>query len=132
LYTRPAPPLNPGTFRPIWRLCLLYALATLVTLGVLIWKRNAADVATTEAWTHAFIVCVFAAVLLSVVHRAATGTRGAYRRLQIVSVVLPVVSLLEAVIPGLFPTWMRIEQLLYALLLLFVALLVRSSRPVVP
>ncbi|WP_344983585.1 hypothetical protein [Deinococcus rubellus] len=111
---------------------MLYTLATLTTLGVLLLKRNDAAFATSEAWTHAGIVCIFAVVLLSVVRRAAAGGRGAYRRLQIVSAVLPVVSLLEAVIPGLFPTWMRVEQLSYAGLLLAVALLVRSFRPTLP
>ncbi len=129
---RPAPPLHPRAARPLWWLCALYALATLVTLAVLLWNRHDPTIATREAWTHALIVCAFAAVLLTVVRRAATGARGAVRRLRIISVVLPVVSLLEAVIPGLFPTWMRLEQLLYAALLLAVALLVRAPHPATP
>ena len=96
---------------------------TFIAIRALVMVYLIVAVATTEAWTHAVIVCAFAVLLIGVTARAATGDRRAYRRLRVISVVIPTVSVVLILIPGLFPTWMDVEQAGYAVLLLIVAAL---------
>jgi hypothetical protein len=113
-------------FRVIRALCGIYLAATVVTLGFLAWKNGDPALVTADAWVHEIILLVFAVVLVRVAQRAQAGNRRAHLRLLIVGSVVPVASLVEALIPGLFPTWMRIEQGLYGVLLLGVVALAAS------
>ena len=114
------------SLRRIRVLCVVYLAATVVTLGFLAWKNGDASLVTDEAWVHAIILLALAVVLVRVAKRAEAGSRRGYLRLRIVGLVVPLASLVEALIPGLFPTWMRIEQALYGVLLLAVAALASS------
>jgi hypothetical protein len=114
-------------FRVIRILLLAYLLATVATLAVLAVRHDDAAFATDEAWGHAIVVLAFAVLLLPAAARAAAGSRGAYRRLRIVSVVIPAVSVVLVALPHLLPPWMRVEQAAYGVLLLVVAVLAASS-----
>jgi hypothetical protein len=114
-------------FRLIRVLLLAYLAATVGTLGVLAARHADAAFATDEAWGHAIVVLVFAALLVPAASRAAKGSRGAYRRLLIVSIVIPVVSVVLVALPHFLPAWMRIEQAGYGVLLLVVAGLAASG-----
>ena len=113
-------------FRTIRALCLVYLAATVATLGFLVWKRDDHSLVTTDTWVHEVILLVFAVVLVGVAKRTAAGDPRAYLRLRIVSLVIAVVSVVVAVLPGLFPAWMRIEQGAYAACLLAVAALAHT------
>jgi hypothetical protein len=69
----------------------------------------------------------FALLLIGVTNRAAKGRRRAYLRLRIIAFVIPVLSVVLVVIPGLFPTWMKLEQGVYAVVLPAIAFLANSS-----
>jgi hypothetical protein len=114
-------------FLAIQVLLLAYLLATVATLAVLAVRHDDAAFATDEAWGHAIVVLAFAVLLLPAASRAAAGSRGAYRRLRIVSVVIPAVSVVLVALPHLLPTWMRVEQAAYGVLLLVVAVLAASA-----
>jgi hypothetical protein len=101
----------------------LYAVGAGATLVFIWFVRTNPALVDVEVWTHAIIVFGFALLLVDSTRRAAHGSRSGYRRLRIVSVVIPLVSIVLIVIPGLFPTWMKIEQSVYALVLLAVAVL---------
>jgi hypothetical protein len=75
---------------------------------------------------HEVILLAFAVILVRVATRAASGDRRAYLRLRIIGLVVPIASIVEALVPGLFPGWMRIEQVLYGLWLLAVVALACS------
>jgi hypothetical protein len=116
-------------FGTIRAMCAIYLTATVLTLGFLVWKNGDQSLVTQDAWVHAAILLAFAVVLVRVAQRAASGDRRAYLRLRIIGLVVPIASIVEALIPGLFPGWMRVEQLLYGLWLLAVVAL--ASRPAV-
>lgn len=80
--------------------------------------------ATADAWVHAVIVAVFAVVLPLRLRAARRGGRGPLRAVGIISAVLFVVNVVEAMIPALFPLWMRIEMVVIALTMAAVILLV--------
>ncbi len=115
---------------PLTRLLAVYvlvALATVVALGVL--SDVAPQQATSDAWVHAVIVAVFAVVLPLRARSAARGDAGALRAVGIIAAVLFVVNGVEALLPGLFPAWMRAEMVGLALLMAaVVGLVVRESR----
>ncbi|MGY5130262.1 hypothetical protein [Streptomyces nigrescens] len=99
---------------------------TLVVLAV-----TAPHLATDEAWGHAVIVAVFAIVLPLRTRAALKGSPSGLRALTIIGCVLLVVNLVEAALPGVFPTWMRVEMLVIAAMMLILAILsvrVRRNR----
>ena len=98
------------------------ALATVAVLAVL--SGAGSSLATPEAWVHAVIVSVFAAVLPLRLRAAQKGRRSGLRALGIISGVLVLVNAVEAMVPGLFPAWMRVEMIGVAALMAFAVLLV--------
>ena len=111
---------------------VVVAVGTVVALAVL--AAVAPSLATQDAWGHAVIVAVFAVVLPLRVRAARHGSLSALRAVGIISAVLFLVNVVEAMIPGLFPTWMRIEMAAIAVLMaISVRLVVRArlaDRPV--
>jgi hypothetical protein len=66
-------------------------------------------------------------LLLLFAARAAAGSRGAYRRLRIISVVTVVAIAVIVAVPGPFPGWLKIEQGVCGLIMAGVAVL--ANRP---
>jgi len=60
--------------------------------------------------------------------RASAGYWWAYSRLRLFSQIFPIVTLVIAAIPGLYPLWMVIEQIVFSLLLIGVADILRSDH----
>lgn len=114
-------------FSIVRALTWVYALATLATVAVLWRERDNRGIATDHAWGHAVVVLVLAVVMVAGARRASHGSRRALRRLRIISVVIPVVSLVIVAIPEFLPVWMRVEQGVYGALLLVIAVLTRAD-----
>jgi hypothetical protein len=74
------------------------------------------------------IVAVFAVVLPLRLRAARAGSPGALRAVGIIAAVLLLVNVIEAMIPGLFPLWMRAEMIGIAVVMLAVTLLVIGER----
>lgn len=72
-------------------------------------------------WMRALIVLAMTATLFYFAWRAQKGYYWAYSRLRLFSKIFPVVTLVLAAIPGLYPLWMVTEQILFSLLLIGVA-----------
>jgi hypothetical protein len=102
------------------------AAGTVAALGIL--SATAPHLATREAWVHAVIVAVFAVVLPLRLRAARAGRPGALRAVAIISAVLFGVNVIEAMIPGLFPLWMRAEMIGIAAVMAAVILLVVRER----
>ena len=98
------------------------AVATVAVLAVL--SGVGSSLATPEAWVHAVIVAVFAVVLPLRLRAAREGRRSGLRAVGIISGVLVLVNAVEAMIPGLFPGWMRVEMVGIAALMALAVLLV--------
>jgi hypothetical protein len=115
--------VNNSRIDTLHRLVTTYVVlvaATLVALVVL--SLADSDQATSEAWVHAVIVAVFA-VLLPVRLRA-----GALGPVAIIAGVLAVVNLVEAVLPGIFPVWMRVEMVVFFVLMAVTSATAARSR----
>jgi hypothetical protein len=118
----------PRRLDAVWHVASAYvvvALGTVAALAVL--STTAPDAATAEAWGHAVIVGVFAVVLLLRARAARKGSVNGLRAVTIIGGVLLVVNLVEAALPGVFPSWMRVEMLgIAAMMLILVVLGVRA------
>lgn len=105
----------------------VYGLVVLATISALIIMSVVAPhLATDHAWGHAVIVAVFAVLLPVRMRSARAGNRGGLRAVGIICGVLFLVNVVEMLIPGFLPTWMRFEMIgIAALMAVSVALVAR-------
>lgn len=115
-----------GSLTMLVRLYVAIVIATLVALAAL--SAIAPGQATSEAWGHAVIVAVFAVVLPLRLRGARAGSIGALRAVGAIAAVLFLVNVVEALIPGFVPVWMRIEMIGIAFLMGSVVLFVVRRR----
>ena len=69
-------------------------------------------------WFRSIAVLAITATLLYFAWRASLGWYWGYSRLRLFSRIFPIVTLVIAAIPGLYPLWMTIEQIVFSLLLI--------------
>jgi hypothetical protein len=79
-------------------------------------------------WTRLVMISLLTASLYYFVWRAQHGWWWAYARLRLFSVIFPVVAVATCLVPGLYPTWMIVEQVVLAAILLVVARLLNSRH----
>ena len=117
-------------FRVIKGLLLGYLGIGIATLVAVILLRNHPAEVNGPAWVRSIIVVATALILLSAATLASRGSRGAFLRLRIISIVTTVAIVVIVALPGTFPVWLKIEQSVCGLLMLGVALLAngRSAR----
>ncbi|WP_348788095.1 hypothetical protein [Leifsonia sp. NPDC080035] len=72
-------------------------------------------------WMRSVVVLGMTVTLFYFAWRAQKGYYWAYSRLRLFSKIFPVVTLVIAAIPGLYPLWMVSEQILFSLILIGVA-----------
>jgi hypothetical protein len=72
-------------------------------------------------WMRTFVVLAMTVTLLYFAWRASRGYYWAYSRLRLFSKIFPVITLVLAAIPGLYPLWMVTEQILFSLIMIGVA-----------
>ncbi|WP_443096025.1 hypothetical protein [Rothia koreensis] len=113
----------------IARLVAVYVAAVVVAILVLVALTFLAPAqATDEAWWHAMIVAVFAVLLPLRTRAAVRGNAHAYGAVGVIAAVLAIVNVIEALIPGFVPLWMRIEMFGIAALMAVIAALVWRDR----
>ena len=109
----------------ILRVYLAVSVATLGALAAL--TALAPHEAPQEAWVHAVIVAAFAVLLLVRARSARQGSVGALRAVGVIASVLLLANVVEALVPGFVPMWMRVEMIgIAALMAVVVALVVRE------
>lgn len=72
-------------------------------------------------WVRLAVVLAMTTTLFYFAWRAQRGFYWAYSRLRLFSKIFPIVALVTAAIPGLYPLWMVTEQIFFALILLGIA-----------
>lgn len=72
-------------------------------------------------WMRTVVVLGMTVTLFYFTWRARLGFYWGYSRLRLFSKVFPVVTLVLAAIPGLYPLWMVTEQIVFSLILIGVA-----------
>ena len=108
------------TFRFVeWMLatCVGVGVAEVVTAFLL--QRAGVEVSWL-VWSRSVVVLGLTSSLFFFVGRARSGRYWAYQRLRLFSRVFPVVTLLVAFIPGLYPSAITAEQVVFSVLLLVV------------
>ena len=123
-------PASREPFRAIKGLLLGYLGIGIAALVVVILLRNHPAEVNPAAWVRSIIVVATALILLSAAILADRGSRGAFWRLRIISIVTTVAIVVIVVLPGTFPVWLKVEQSVCGLLMLGVALLAngRAAR----
>lgn len=91
------------------------------TVIVALWMTANGDDVGFAVWMRCLVVLAITTTLFYFLWRAHAGWYWAFRRLQLFSRIFPVVALVLAAIPGLYPFWVVTEQILFALLLIGVS-----------
>jgi hypothetical protein len=79
-------------------------------------------------WMRLLVVLAMTITLFYFAWRAQRGYYWAYSRLRLFSKIFPIVALVTAAIPGLFPLWMVSEQIVFALILLGISEYLSTSH----
>ncbi len=79
-------------------------------------------------WYRLVVIFGLTATLFYFVWRAGRGFYWAYSRLRLFSMVFPVVALASSAVPGLYPSWMIVEQILFSVVLLAIAVVLSSAH----
>jgi hypothetical protein len=79
-------------------------------------------------WFRGVAVLGITVTLFYFAWRAAKGYYWAYSRLRLFSKIFPIVTLVIAAIPGLYPFWMTIEQIIFSFLLIGVGDLLTTDH----
>jgi hypothetical protein len=97
---------------------LLLGLAAVVVAVVLLVRG---DHVAWVVWMRLAVVLAMTMTLFYFAWRAQRGFYWAYSRLRLFSKIFPIVALVSAAIPGLYPLWMITEQICFSLILLGIA-----------
>lgn len=116
----------PSSVAPLVGIYVALVVITLVVLAVLAGVAPAQ--ATVDAWGHAMIVAVFAVLLPLRARSAVRGSAGALRAVGVIAAVLVAVNVVEALLPGAFPGWMRGEMAVIAVLMATLAVVALRRR----
>lgn len=119
-------PSTVAAFRVVIAVVSAYVALSALTVGAIVLMRNNATEVTDAAWTRAIIVLGTGLLLLSFALRAARGSRRSYRRLRILPIIMVIAIAVIVAIPGAFPLWLKIEQVVCAVLLTVVAMIVNG------
>ncbi|BFU45715.1 hypothetical protein [Krasilnikovia sp. MM14-A1004] len=102
------------------KLLSAFLVISLATIVATVLMRHNPTLVTTAVWIRTPLVAASAAILLVLARRAATGHRGSFRRLRIISPVVLTAIIVVVAWPGAFPVWLRVEQAVCGVFLLSV------------
>lgn len=115
---------HPKTRRAFtWIMWLLLAELLLGVAAVVIAVVIAAggEAVPFAVWMRTLVVFGMTVTLFYFAWRASLGWRWAYLRLRLFSQIFPVITLVLAAIPGLYPAWMVTEQIIFSLIMIGIA-----------
>jgi hypothetical protein len=114
-------PKTRSSFR--WILWLLVAELVIGIGAVVVAVILAAggDAVPFSVWMRTVVVLGMTATLFYFAWRASLGWRWAYVRLRLFAQIFPVITLVLAAIPGVYPVWMVTEQIVFSLIMIGIA-----------
>jgi hypothetical protein len=121
-------PRSVAAFRGTKLLAGGYLGISVLTLVAIAVPHSDAAVVNDAVRVRGTIVVASALVTFLCALRVAQGSRGAYRRLRIISAVMVVAIAAIIALPGTFPEWMKIEQGVCGLALLGVVAVVNGMH----
>ena len=114
-------PRTRRAFRAITWLLVVELVIGLAAVAVAIALYAAGQDVPWSVWMRTVIVLGMTATLFYFTWRASLGWYWGYSRLRLFSKIFPVVTLVLAAIPNLYPLWMVTEQIVFSLILIGVA-----------
>lgn len=117
-----------SAFRPVLVLIAAFGLVSAAMLGVLIAESATGTAIDSAVWVRCSLVFASSLVLYLITVRASRGSRSAWLRVRIISVVVFVAVVVIVSIPGFLPDWVRLEQAVCGALVLPAAILVNLPR----
>ena len=117
---------SPKAFSLVKALLVGYLAVSVLTLTAIVLLRNDVSVVNPAVWIRGTIVAASSVLTLAFAAGAARGSRGAYRRLRVITAVMPVAIVVIIALPGTFPLWMKVEQAVCGVLLLGVVAVVNG------
>jgi hypothetical protein len=111
-------PATVRAFRGIRWLLVAETVVGLAAIVVAVLLTRAGQTVPWAVWFRATVVLLITLTLYVFAWRAQLGYWWAYSRLRLFSRIFPVVTLVVAAIPGLYPFWMVIEQIVFSLLMI--------------
>ncbi|GAB3807553.1 hypothetical protein GCM10028798_32310 [Humibacter antri] len=103
-----------------WLLVLEFAIGIAAVVVALVLAEGGIPVEW-SVWMRTVVVLGMTATLFYFAWRASLGYYWGYSRLRLFSKIFPVITLVLAAIPGLYPLWMVTEQIVFSLILIGVA-----------
>jgi hypothetical protein len=97
-------------FRPVKALVACYVGLGVLGFGAAVLLRDHPQLVNTAVWVRSSIVLATGAVMYVFAERAARGDRSAFRRLRVVSIVVPLAIVAIIALPDPFPVWMKVQQ----------------------
>jgi hypothetical protein len=125
---QPAADARSERFRPFLVLLAAFVLVSLAMEAVLVVQSVLGTSVDGAVWTRCSAVLASSVVLLLLTIGAARGSRSAWIRVRIISVVVVVAVVVIVSIPDFLPAWVRIEQGVCGGLVLPIAILVNMRR----
>ena len=122
---------HPKTVRAFtWIIWLLVAELALGAGAVVVALALAVggDAVPFSVWMRTVVVLGMTATLFYFAWRASLGWRWAYLRLRLFAQIFPVITLVLAAIPGLYPVWMVTEQIVFSLIRIGIADVLTSDH----
>jgi hypothetical protein len=117
-----------AALRSVTALVGTYLGVSVLTLIAIIVFRNDPAVVNIAVWIRGSIVVASATLMFVFAVRASGGAPRAFLRVRLISAIMLVAIVVIIALPGTFPLWMKLEQAVCGLLLLFVVFLVNGRR----
>lgn len=97
---------------------LILGLGAVVVALVL---ASGGEAVSFAVWMRTVVVLGMTVTLFYFAWRAKLGWRWGYQRLRLFAQIFPVITLVMAAIPGLYPAWMVTEQIVFSLIMIGIA-----------
>jgi hypothetical protein len=119
--------MRTDAFVPIKILVACYFGLAVLGFGAAIVLRDQPRLVNTDVWVHSGVLMVTSSLMYLAATLAARGSRSAFLRLRVASILVPLAIVVLIVLPDPFPVWMKVQNGLCALTVAGVALLANRS-----
>ena len=119
--SRPSPLLTKRAFNWVFWLLVFELLLGLGAVVFAILIALGGEPVPFVVWMRTVVVLGMTATLFYFAWRASLGLRWGYQRLRLFAQIFPIITLVMAAIPGLYPTWMVTEQIIFSLVMIGIA-----------
>jgi hypothetical protein len=121
-------PRTHRAFRAVRALLAVLFVISLASVLFAVIEQADSDLVNTVVWIRSIAVVAAAVLLYAFAAQAARGKGWAYRRLRLLSFIIPVGVVILIVAPGEYPLWLKIEQAVCGLVVLSIGLILSASH----